>query len=644
MQSRRRTATVVSSALLAAALVWAPVGAAAPTSGGMTATEDGGVPIGETGGAYRTRHAMQHGSETGHLPPGSSNVELVGKMNINQDEEARVADVGVLGDFAYLAAWGAPRCQKGGVYVFDISNPAAPKQINFIRAANDSYVGEGVQAISLSTMAFTGDLLAVNHEDCLNNAGKTSQHHIGGFSLYDISNPKSHKTFVTGFGDVSNADGSISPVAHSYHSVFVWEDDNFTATDADDRAYLMATDNEEFVDVDIFDITDPRNPVMVAEYDLVEEFPQIVQPNTSLVSIFLHDMVVKKIGNRYEALISYWDGGYVKLNVNDPAAATYIADSDYAATDPLLFERTGTLLPPEGNGHQAEFNLNNQFIIATDEDFDPYKLFMAIGGGLAQPVNAGTATGPQLGAGDALGGPTTFLGLGCTGSPIPAAGAGTQIAVIERGVCPFQEKIDNATAAGYDVVFIFNNEAGVPGCEALLNMLATVTIPAYFVSRSVGFEILGVAGYNPANCPGGANPALPAVGTAGLAVDLSAQFDGWGYVHLFQNGDGKLVDLDQYAPPEAHDADYAFGFGDLSVHEVATSHVDPNLAYLSYYGAGFRVVRIDPATGTLSEVGHFIDEGGNNFWGVQVWQKDGKEYVLASDRDYGLYIFEYTGP
>jgi hypothetical protein len=27
-----------------------------------------------------------------------------------------------------------------------------------------------------------------------------------------------------------------------------------------------------------------------------------------------------------------------------------------------------------------------------------------------------------------------------------------------------------------------------------------------------------------------------------------------------------------------------------------------------------------------------------------VWQKNGKEYVLASDRDYGLYIFEYTGP
>jgi hypothetical protein len=28
---------------------------------------------------------------------------------------------------------------------------------------------------------------------------------------------------------------------------------------------------------------------------------------------------------------------------------------------------------------------------------------------------------------------------------------------------------------------------------------------------------------------------------------------------------------------------------------------------------------------------------------VQVFQRNGKEYVAASDMDYGLYIFEYTG-
>jgi hypothetical protein len=45
----------------------------------------------------------------------------------------------------------------------------------------------------------------------------------------------------------------------------------------------------------------------------------------------------------------------------------------------------------------------------------------------------------------------------------------------------------------------------------------------------------------------------------------------------------------------------------------------------------------------LAEVGHYIDVGGNNFWGVQVFQSGGQEFVAASDRDFGLYIFQYTG-
>jgi len=34
--------------------------------------------------------------------------------------------------------------------------------------------------------------------------------------------------------------------------------------------------------------------------------------------------------------------------------------------------------------------------------------------------------------------------------------------------------------------------------------------------------------------------------------------------------------------------------------------------------------------------------GGNNFWGVEVWTHPatGEEYILASDRDSGLWIFQ----
>ena len=88
------------------------------------------------------------------------------------------------------------------------------------------------------------------------------------------------------------------------------------------------------------------------------------------------------------------------------------------------------------------------------------------------------------------------------------------------------------------------------------------------------------------------------------------------------------------------DPRYADGYGDLSVHEAATSPTVPNRIYFSYYSGGFRVLEIQDEK--LVEVGKFIDQDGNDFWGVQVFAQGGKEYVAASDMDFGLYIFQYT--
>jgi hypothetical protein len=68
--------------------------------------------------------------------------------------------------------------------------------------------------------------------------------------------------------------------------------------------------------------------------------------------------------------------------------------------------------------------------------------------------------------------------------------------------------------------------------------------------------------------------------------------------------------------------------------------IDPDrqLVYVSYYADGFRILKY--GYGGLKEVGAFIDKGGNNFWGVEIHQIGHKRYVLASDRDFGLYIFE----
>jgi hypothetical protein len=169
-------------------------------------------------------------------------------------------------------------------------------------------------------------------------------------------------------------------------------------------------------------------------------------------------------------------------------------------------------------------------------------------------------------------------------------------------------------------------------------MLAAGTIPFLFTTRTAGLQLLGSPDL-------ACETVTPPAGTSSASTTIRAVFDGWGYVRLFRtdiprSGAGSIRQIDTYAIPEAQDAAFAEGFGDLSVHEVA---MDPKerIGYISYYSGGLRVVSY--GSKGLKEVGRFIDEGGNNFWGVQVYQRHGKTYVLASDRDYGLYVFKYDG-
>jgi hypothetical protein len=588
---------------------------------------DGGISPAD--GGHDTK---QHGTNAGHLlPQGSSaNVDLVSKLKLKNVVPEKVADVGVFNGYAYLAAWGVVTCKYNGVHVVDIRNPSTPNEVAFIVSKEGSYPGEGVQGLHIDTPAFNGDILVTNNEKCKDQAG------FGGMNIYDITNPAHPTPLAEGVGDKTVA-GQGKKDANEIHSVFAW--------DAGAKAYAVIVDNEEGLDVDIMDITDPKKATLLVEYDLDQKFPQILQSAPSnLVEVFFHDMVVKEIGGRQVMLLSYWDAGYVKIDVTDPLNITYLGDTDFTNPDPEAAE-SGFIVPPEGNGHEAEFTRDNAYVIGADEDFAPFALFARnLDDSTDITASQGSGTRP-LTSGQVIEGQSEFVGRACIGDPAVPAGnpSVVDVAVVERGVCTFTEKVANVIAAGgYDAVLVFNR-TGTDACDGSLGMSVEGDIPTFGVGpRGQGFAIFDTP-YDNAACLAGTGPEqLPvALGTIGDRLRFSSEFDGWGYVHLFRNQNGKMAELDTYAIPQAHDPAFARGFGDLSVHEVATSAVRNDLAYFSYYSGGFRVAKI--AGNTLDEVGHFIDVGGNNFWGVQVFQHQGQEYVAASDRDFGLYIFRYTG-
>lgn len=598
----------------------------------------------------------QHGPRQDHLigTGAFGNIELLGKLAV-ADKPGIVADVAVSpdGKWAFLAHWGKTDCntpsepERGGItqpdagaWVVDISNLGAPILAGFIPSHQDTRPGEGMQVVRLSTKSFTGDVLVMNNEQC----GKNGK---GGLSLWNVTNPRKPVKLSEHFGDRPTGTRDSNDI----HSAFAWQ--------AGDKAYAVIVDNFESSDVDILDITNPSRPRLIRELGLDTMFPGITQIQLGLVQIFLHDVVVKKIGDNWIMLLSYWDGGFVQLNVNDPANPTLIGDTDFNNPDPELLESTGVSLVPEGNAHQAEFTADNQFFIGTDEDFSPYG---ATSFSIATGPNAGTyASAPVGGAAPIvilpdklLNGPVVYGGYGCPASaPIPAPGsipgylgslgAGEEkIVVLQRGpvgdpsapeaACFPGEKAHQARLAGWDAV-VFVDRHGVPDAVPFCGSGA-------FVDEVVGVCTTHIAYHRLfGQVPTFTYPDGPAIGTVGAKVSVTSAFDGWGYVHLFSNtlAGGKFAELDTFAIPEAHSEAYATGFGDLTVHEVATDPARPNRAYLSYYAGGLRALEIQGTE--LVEIGGYLDPNGNNFWGVEAFVRNGETIILASDRDSGLWIF-----
>jgi uncharacterized repeat protein (TIGR01451 family) len=585
-----------------------------------------------------------HGPMTGHLPPSNANVDLVGKVQLSNAQDDAFTDVATYRDTAYVGRWPVPDC-PGGFHSIDISDPRNPRELTYVPAPAGSAASEGLHAFRMTTPAFTGDVLAFSNETC-SDTGE------GGISLYNVTNPASPQPLSLNRGDTDFG------FAHDSHSVFAW--------DTGDKAYAAFVDNLEGPsgDIDIMDITDPRNPVLIRETGIADWSGVNVDGYGQDASV--HDLVVRRVEGDWMMLVSYWDAGYVVLNVNDPANPVFVKDTDWPAVDPL------TGLPrPEGNAHEAEWDRcpeegvrsrfpcgDVRYILGADEDFSPFRPVVEVAGrGVIDAGEFGFTPSVATMFPNGVSGPTVWGGSGCVedvngngtsdraevplASTIPVPAGQRAIIVFSRGVCFFSDKIRSGELAGYQVVAIGNSHAGS----------GAGLFPDAFFCGGQGSPIAGTAasiciGHQTMHQLFGDAPAytgpdiadMPAIGTRGAVMTIrGGVFDGWGYLNLF-NAD-TMAYMDAYAVPEALDPRYATGFGDLSIHEITT---DPtgSVGYIAYYSAGFRVV--DYSAGTLEEVGHHIDVNGNDHWGIELnVRADGRLFALASDRDYGLYIYRF---
>lgn len=601
----------------------------------------------------------QHGTPGGHLEASSKDVTLVGRLDLTSIPGG-IADVAAFGDHAYLNTF-APECiNRGGtgtgVHVVDVRDPKNPRKVNFLPAERNSYPGEGVHVFEFEGRS----ILVHNNENCATPV-------TSGFAVWDVTDPVN--AFKVGqYGDALPA--VAGQTFHSTHSVqgFVWQG----------RAYAVAVDNNELKDVDIFDLTPALRgtgpAVLVSERGL-EDWPGAQGRYANGDSVFHHDMQQKVIDGRNLLLVSYWDAGQVLLDISDPANPLYVTDSDFSSPDP----ESGFAVP-EGNSHQSQWSSDGRFVLSSDEDFSPTRTLCEVTSG---PAAGATGCGEfgwtvplSTRFGSRIEGRTVYGGSGCledvNGNGVsdrdevpPASVTGATIVVFTRGTCVFSRKVESGELAGYEAVAIANSHGGsrnglLPDsfvCGSLGHAY-TPKIHAVCLGHRAGHTLFGSA---PRYVGADAGPGgdMPAIGTLGASLRATGGvFDGWGYVHLHDATKPGLPVIDTYAVPEAMDPAFASGFGNLTVHEVKTDpRAGSRMSYASWYDAGLRVLKFGP--GGIQEVGHFIAEGGNDFWGVAPLlqgqanlndrdrgrgREDGKRpLLLMSDRDSGLWILRYSG-
>jgi hypothetical protein len=615
----------------------------------------------------------------GHITPNINyGFEVIGRDVLGGITDGLYTDVWSHKGYAYVGTFQEPDCTRAGVFVVDIASAINNYPANMqgsVVAEISSAPNTRINDVKTTTITFQNqmrDLLIVTEEKCgaLTGSGKR-QLGKGGISIYDITNP-------------------LKPHAIKQHALKSEIHNTFAWTGDDGKSYLIAVDDVDLNDVIIVDITKPQSPKEVGRTGIGAwlndaEYPEIANDDQLFTGVFaaplLHDVWVEKIAGRWQAVLSYWDAGFVTLDVQDPLNPFVIDHSTYSDPDPVY----GTS-PAEGNGHAAVFGgENGEYIWGGDEDFDPFRNQIIDAAGAGHLATQGDNV-PQITPDFSVTGEAVYVGLGC--DPIGTAPPGNAIAIIQRGDCAFTTKAGNAEDAGYEAAVVFNHATG---CESSVSMIVEAGIPAMFAPRSDGFEILGLgADYEASTCDGSGSDQGDTLltgfeGTGAGQVVLEASFDGWGYFHALNNlQDGTtalappsqpgespddrvilpinyLGEIGYFAPQELTNPNLAIGSGDLTMHNVES---DPLTAgeipsfdagprsFIAWYSLGLRAVEYRPGhwhTGNggvvswnVHEVGQFIAEDGSNFWGVHVDEHNGEQVILGSDRNTGLWIFKFN--
>jgi hypothetical protein len=281
------------------------------------------------------------------VPPGSVgaqeakprtwNTELVGQ--VAPPQEGGYGDVWAHKDVAYLGNLRRADCRPAnGVWAIDLGDPAKPRPLaSFAKFPGSD--GEDVWVGSVRTRAFKGDLAAVGVQPCSRQGDG-----FAGLALYDVTDPARPREL----GRLATG------VASGVHELGVVQrpDGRVLALAAVPYSFNLSQGRQG--DLRIVDITDPRRPRELADWDIRRDGPAEARGQLAARrDVFCHSAWPFARGNKVVA--AFWSAGELFLDVADPAAPRLVGQTPYRAEDGYR------------GAHSGWFNQDETLFVQNDE-------------------------------------------------------------------------------------------------------------------------------------------------------------------------------------------------------------------------------------------------------------------------------------
>jgi hypothetical protein len=500
-------------------------------------------------------------------------------------------DVFAHNGFAYVGTWGyGGACPATGVKIVDLSDPTQPRQTGVL-AAMPGTTQEKMIVRHVSTSAFSGDLLAVGIQRC-----DPTSHAPAGASFWDVSDPLN--PVQLGFFPTGSARG-----VHELD--LVQQGDRVLALLAVPYAERVSGGSE--LDFRIVDASDPRHPAQLAQWGVGTNLGLDVRGGIGCNRATFDHSARASADGRY-VYLSYWDAGVIVLDISDPTAPRLAGRIQYPADE-------------EGETHSvAEADGGRELLVADEDGIfgPPYHLHFRV----QTPTGASDVYGceaffsPPLASRGRIDAQLVAVGSGCPGSRFAQDPRGT-VALVDDGGCGMGEKAAALAQAGALALIAPQQGDPVAAQGGAIAALPIVTVRA---GDAATLKQAAAGGPLPITLPSEKH-------SGGLRI--------WDISNL-----AAPRQLAVYQTPDSA----AFPPPDDGFYTVHNPEVAGNVAYLSWYSDGLRVLDIsDPAN--PREIASYVPPAAHNPFGVEfpnrtlVWGVHlAGDLVLLSDINGGLYV------